>query len=412
MSDEALRRRLSRLGKRRGKSPEGKLSKGTPRGAALPPGEDIDTPHGSAYRIETSYPLEYLHGTRSLSSLLGFETVLAAEVMRQPGLTDTSLKRMIFIDTETTGLAAGAGTIVFLIGVGAYKGDSFRLRQYFLRDLGEEQGLLHAMQADLEAADGFVSFNGRAFDLPLLEMRYRLSMRRKWSLTSLPQMDLMYPSRRLWRRSLPDCRLSTIEQHVLGVQRTEQDVPGNQIPGMYRDYLRSGDASDMARVVYHNAIDILSLVGLAAHVLERHSVSDPTELSGAEALAVARFHDDSDRPDPAESAYRAALDSSEKGVKLEALQHLSNQLKRQGRRDDAVELWHAWNKISPEDPKPRIELAMYYEWHVRDLTQARHWGQEALTCLTHWQDDWRRDELWTKIEHRLARLAKKLSRQE
>jgi uncharacterized protein YprB with RNaseH-like and TPR domain len=411
MSDEALRRRLSRLGKRRKRPPEGKRSKGTPQIRALPPGEDVDTPHGSAYRIETSYPLDYRHGTRSLSSLLGFETVLAAEVMRQPSLKDTSLDRMVFIDTETTGLTVGAGTIVFLIGVGAFVGDSFRLRQYFLRELGEEQGLLHAMQDDLEAADGFVSFNGRVYDLPLIEMRYQLSMRRNWPLTSFPQMDLMYPSRRLWNRSLPNCRLSTIEQYVLGIQRTEQDVPGNQIPEMYKAYLRTGDASEMARVVYHNAIDILSLVGLAAHVLERHSESDPTVLSGAEALAVARFHHSSDRLEPAEAAYRAALQSDEEGVKLEALQRLGYQLKRQGRREDAIELWHTWHQMSPEDPKPCIELAMYYEWHARDLEEARRWAQEALISLTHWQEDWRREELWTKIEHRLARLAKKLNRQ-
>ena len=334
--------------------------------------------------------------------------MLAAEVARQPGLRETSLEQLIFIDTETTGLAGGAGTIAFMVGVGAFVENTFQLRQYFLRDPGEERGMLHALQGDIEVAAGFVSYNGRTFDLPILEMRYMLGLRRHWPLSTWPQLDLLHPARRLWRRSLPDCTLGTIERHQLGVQRTEEDVPGALIPGLYLDYLRTGDASEMGRVVYHNAIDVLTLVGLTIQVLDRYQREDPSQLSGSEALAIGRWHHDAGRLEPAEMAYRKAVSSSELEVRLDALGYLTAHLKRQGRREEAVDGWQMLHSLAPDDPRPCVELAMHYEWHAPNLVEARRWAQEALVCLTHWTDNWRRDQAWASVEHRLARLARKL----
>jgi len=408
MNDKALRRRLQRLGRRRRGSPlPTRVGAASPR-RELPPGEAIDTPFGPTYLIQTKYPLDYLHGTSMLSDLFYFDSTLASEVARQPRLRETSLEQLIFIDTETTGLVGGAGTIAFMVGVGVFVEDTFRLRQYFLRDPGEERGMLHALQGDIEVAAGFVSYNGRAFDLPLLEMRYMLGLRRHWPLNTWPQLDLLHPARRLWRRSLPDCTLGTIERHQLGVQRTEEDVPGALIPGLYLDYLRTGDASEMGRVVYHNAIDVLTLVGLTIQVLDRHQREDPSQLSGSEALAVGRWHHDAGRLEPAEMAYRTAVSSSELEVRLDALRYLTAQLKRQGRREEAVEGWQMLHSLAPDDLGPCVELAMYYEWHTPNLVEARRWAQEALVCLTRWTDNWRRDQAWASVEHRLARLARKI----
>ncbi|NIS82394.1 MAG: hypothetical protein GTO14_19800 [Anaerolineales bacterium] len=221
-------------------------------------------------------------------------------------------------------------------------------------------------------------------------------------------MDLLHPARRLWRHSLPDCRLGTLERTLLGVRRTADDVPGELIPGMYLDYLRTGDASDMGRVVYHNAVDILSLVGLTVQVLGRHREEDIDSLSSAEALAVARWHQDAGRIKSAEAAFLTALNSDEIEVKVEALRRYAVHLKQEGRRGEAVKHWQAWHSLSPDDPLPCIELAKYYEWHVHDLGEAKSWAENALLCLSYWPKDWRREQLWSQIEHRLARLARKI----
>jgi uncharacterized protein YprB with RNaseH-like and TPR domain len=351
--------------------------------------------------------MDYRHGRNRLADILEFDTSIAAEVARQPSLGETSIERLIFIDTETTGLVGGAGTLAFMIGVGAFTDDAFVLRQYFLRDPVEEPGMLSALQGDLESAEGFVSYNGRAFDLPLLEMRYMLGLRHHWSLSTWPQFDLLHPARRLWRMSLPDCTLGTIEKMQLDVHRTEEDVPGAMIPGLYLDYLRSGDASQMTRIVYHNAVDILTLVGLATQILNRHQYQDSSELSGAEALAVARWHHEVGRLDAAEDAFLRAIKSSKPDVRVDALHRYTAYLKSQDRREEAVDKWQTLHRLAPDDPRPCVELSKYYEWHANDLAQAQQWAQEALVSLSHWEDGWRRDQIWGEIEHRLGRLARK-----
>lgn len=412
MGDEELRRRLGRLDRKR-RSPTLKVdSEPALPHSGLPPGEEINTPFGPTFLIQTQYPMDYLHGRNRLSDILEYDTLIAAEVVRQPILGETSIERLVFIDTETTGLVGGAGTIAFMIGVGAFTDDSFVLRQYFLRDPSEERGMLSALQGDLESAEGFVSYNGRAFDLPLLEMRYMLGLRHHWSLSTWPQFDLIHPARRLWRLSLPDCTLGTIEKIQLDVHRTEEDVPGAMIPGLYLDYLRSGDASQMARIVYHNAVDILTLVGLAAQILDRYQYQDSSKLSGAEALAVARWHYEIGRSEAAENAYLRAIESSKLDVRIDALRRYTAYLKRQDRREEAVEKWQTLHSLVPDDPRPCVELAKYYEWHAMDLARAQHWAQEALICLSHWVADWRRDQVWGEIEHRLARLARKAGQDE
>ena len=153
------------------------------------PGEPQDTPYGPAFIIETQYPGTHEHGSNPLSSLNHCESRSAAEIAADPSLEGLSLDGFVFLDTETTGLAGGAGTVVFLVGIGKFVAGEFWLRQYFLRDLGEEQAMLHAIERNLESSAGFVTFNGRTFDVPLLEMRFTLGMRKRFPLTEWPHLD-------------------------------------------------------------------------------------------------------------------------------------------------------------------------------------------------------------------------------
>jgi uncharacterized protein YprB with RNaseH-like and TPR domain len=355
--------------------------------------------------------LDHVHGTRKIGDLLQHPSQLAGEIVGQAELGESSLEQLVFLDTETTGLAGGAGTLVFLVGVGAFIDGQFRLHQYFLRDPAEEAALLYALQEDLESARGFVTFNGRAFDVPLVEMRYVIGLQRQWALSSWPHFDLLFPARRLWQGVLPDCTLSTLEREICGVDRTGEDVPGAEIPALYMEYLRTGDAAQMHRVVYHNEIDVLSLVSLATQILGRYTPGVVAKLSAPEALAVARWHQQRGRSGDANEAFTQARSTGKRSVRIEAIRYQTIHLKRDGRHPEALEAWRTWCEISPEDPRPCIELAKYYEWKVKDLEQALAWAESALVSLTHWRDDWRREQAWNEIAHRMKRLARKLGRE-
>ncbi len=406
-----LRKRLERLERGRKRTRRPARPRLPAQIQALPAGTEIDTPAGLAFRIDSHYEPEFKHGQGVLEEVLSFDPGLAAEVASDEGLGKSRIQRWGFVDIETTGLSGGAGTLGFLIGLGTFEQEGFLLRQYFLRDPEEEPAALHALRSDLKGVEGIVTFNGRSFDVPIIESRYTIALRDRWRLSTRPHLDLLYPSRRLWNRTLINCRLGTLERQVLQVERTEEDVPGELIPGMYLDYLRTGDASDMTRVIYHNAIDILSLVGLSSVVLSRHIERDPTGLSGGEALAIARWHEAAGRIPEAETAYQSAISRiPDDDLRSEALRYQAILLKRQDRRADAVESWKEWHRLAPEDPTPLIELAMYYEWQAKDLAEALSWAQHARSAAESWPKGWRRDQRLAQIEHRINRLGRKLER--
>jgi len=412
--DANLRRRLERLERRstRPRSPARRPRPERTKAAGLPAGEELETPLGVAFRLENRFPLNHQHGSLALRDLLDFEPALAAEVAGDLKLGATRLGSLAFVDLETTGLAGGTGTLGFLVGVGTFQPDGFRLRQYFLRDPNEEAAMLRSLKLELEQLEGIVSFNGRAFDLPLLEARSTIALRERWRLNEWPHFDLLYPARRLWRRSLADCRLGTLEQSILQVTRAEEDVPGELIPGMYLEYLRTGDASDMRRVIYHNSVDILSLVGLASGVLDRYRRQDPADLSGEEALAVARWHQASGRSGSAEAAFRAAVAGAGRAeLRAEALRRYTNHLKRAGQFKPALAAWRSWHKLAPEDPTPCLELSKYFEWHAGSYQPALDWAERAQSSLANRPADWRRRQAEAELDHRLRRLRAKLGQE-
>ncbi len=208
-----------------------------------------------------------------------------------PGKLLPSPERLVFLDTETTGLAGGTGTCAFLIGLGTLQGTSFAVRQLFLRDYVEEKAALEALAEALEGCDGLVTFNGKTFDVPLLETRYTLS-RLPSPFTRLLHLDMLHPARKLWKLRLESCKLTHLERQVLGIER-EGDVPGSDIPGIYFDYLRTGDARGLQPVFYHNALDIITLAALAVEMANFiggavATASAPEPFSHASAVAGAR----------------------------------------------------------------------------------------------------------------------------
>jgi uncharacterized protein YprB with RNaseH-like and TPR domain len=422
-----LRSRLQRLRvqkARRELPPSGPPAALKPRqppaeGVALP-GQELITSRGVFQFMAQAYPLDQTHGKWSLATWLERDPATAARLIRPAGSEAAGLRALTFIDIETTGLAGGAGTLAFLVGTGAYRGDEFVLNQYFLRDPGEEDAMLNQLVEDLAASAGWVTFNGRTFDLPILETRLTLN-RQRGALGERPNLDLLPLARRLYQRRLPSCALGDLEKHVLELEREQDDVPGALIPQMYTDYLRTRDPGDMRRVIYHNAMDILSMAVLGAHLLEAFAtpLEAPTAGSSAQATAIAaqppgvlvrlgNWHDDNGRPEAAETAYRQALSGQ---LELEdrrlGLTRLAALLKRQGRREAAAGLWEQLASFSTDDPEPFVELAKYYEWHASSLNQAIAWTKRALRLVAGWPDDWRRAEIEGELKHRLERLKSK-----
>ncbi len=409
----SLRRRLARLGSKqpgraaRGISPLPPVSLDPEIGdsANLDIQEQPDTILAPV--VEKRYPLNTRHGHTLLGDILAVDHRMGDIITGFQHKESISPERMIFLDTETTGLAGGAGTLAFLVGVGFVQGEDFILRQYFLRSPGEEASMLKSIEENLQDQPVFVTYNGKTFDLPLLETRALVGLRRRWRLTGFPHIDLLHLTRRMWRQMLPDCRLGTVESHLLGVKRTGEDIPGYEIPAIYQRYLQTGRTGEIKRVLYHNEIDILSLLALLVQFSGRFSRDDFSGLEEPEVLALARWYEDAGENEKAEQAYQQALIGSSAVVRVEALRHYSTWLKRAGLFEQARECWREWSELDAEDPRPCVELAKYYEWRQHDFRLAQQWAQAALICLSHWPPGFRRVQAWSEIEHRLKRLAAK-----
>jgi len=173
--------------------------------------------------------------------------------------------RIRFVDLETTGLAGGTGTLPFLIGVAGFGPDELWTEQLLLRSPADEARALARLDALLAGASALCTFNGKSFDLPLLRTRYVMSRRRPPPALAdgAPQVDLLHPARRVYRRHTPSCRLAVLEATILEHPRRD-DTPGWMAPAIYGAYLRSGDAAELAGIVAHNRDDLLGMVALLA----------------------------------------------------------------------------------------------------------------------------------------------------
>jgi uncharacterized protein YprB with RNaseH-like and TPR domain len=414
---EDIRRRLRELG----------VVKGTRELALLPPRsrvaiEDLvtgrfqTTSHGQCFVVEERYPLDHRHGSLPLSAYLDISPEIAAQIARDGALTGVDLRKACFLDTETTGLSGGAGTMAFVVGLGFFVEKDFYVHQYFLRDPGDEPAMVETLAERLSKFEALISFNGIAFDVPILENRFILARIRPPT-ARLPHLDLLPPARRLWRYHLPSRALGALEREVLGVLREQDDVPSGVIPLLYRDYLRTGDAREMKRVLYHNVIDILSLVTLTA--LLCCIFANPwaeTELSGAEFYGLGQWYASEDRLIETERAYRTALRlcsgpalraNLTPDLRAKALHDLAHLLKRSDRRTEAFAYWQQLAIETTDNVLAHVELAKHLEWHVENLSLAIGWTRAAIALVEKWPAGEYRNTTLADLRHRLERLERK-----
>jgi len=322
------------------------------------------------------------------------------------GATLPEPSRLVFLDTETTGLAGGTGTCAFLIGIGAVEGMQFVVRQFLLRDYPEEKALLQALAETLQRCECLVTFNGKTFDVPLLETRYALA-RMKSPFETLLHLDALHPARRLWKLRLESCKLTDLESAVLGIRR-EGDVSGSEIPGIYFDYLRTGDARGLQPVFYHNALDILALAALTVQ-LARALADAGTLDSPLDLFSLSRIQGATGSSVQSVATCQQALATGlPHPIEGQALRHLALLLKRQQQYELAAE---AWLELTRREPPLAIEaceeLAIYYEHRRRDCKTAWEFTAVALERLREQSPSLFR---LSRFTHRLDRLEKKLTR--
>lgn len=270
-------------------------------------GEVIETPYGKHFETEKLYARHKRHGSYDIGDLIELRPdILAA--LSDGEIAESHPARWAFLDTETTGLAGGSGTYAFLIGVGSIGREGFRVRQFFMRDYAEESSLLHALTEHLKQFDVLITYNGKSYDQPLLETRYTMC-RARHPFGRMTHLDLLFGARRLFKLRLENCRLVNLENQILGVERDDNDMPGELIPYCYFEYLRTKRAYRLISIFQHNVVDIVSLACLTGVIPE--AFRDPENVRarhGMDLLGLARWLRVSDRLEEACRIMRRAVD--------------------------------------------------------------------------------------------------------
>jgi uncharacterized protein YprB with RNaseH-like and TPR domain len=341
-------------------------------------GEVVSTPDGETFQAKEYFPPHFRYGEMALAEILNIPTYPAHLLTKDGRLKELDFRKALFLDTETTGLSGGTGTFAFMIGLGFFQEDGFLVHQFFMRDYSEERASLSMLNELLRSFQFLVTFNGRHYDIPLLETRFILS-RVSSSIREMPNFDLLFPSRRIWKGAYENCRLITLESQLLGVERVD-DIPSEYIPYLYFDYLRTGDAEKIYRVFYHNQMDILSMVALAGRIhLVYHDPQVARPRKGVEHFALGRLFWEHGYPEKAISSFEIALKRCNEDLSWEVMRWLSMALKKTGQGERARSLWEemaTWPH--KKDAYPYVELAKYHEHRLKDLERAIAYVDKAL----------------------------------
>jgi hypothetical protein len=286
----------------------------------------------------------------------------------------------LFLDTETTGLSGGSGTYPFLVGIAWWEAGGLEIEQLFMREYSEERSLLFALRERIAERLVLVTFNGKSFDWPLLETRYRMS--RKISVpTPRAHLDFLHPARYLWRLRLGSVRLSELERHVLGWDRGA-DLLSGLIPQIYFDYLRGGPPERLVPVLNHNQLDLRGLAALSSRILSLLSDVESLGQDGLELFGVSRICEKRGEDVRARRLYEKSIASFlPTETDRVARRSLARLAKRQGDFELACELWKDALGNSRHGYEAYEQLAIYYERTARDPEHAREIVKEALDEL-------------------------------
>jgi uncharacterized protein YprB with RNaseH-like and TPR domain len=367
--------------------------------------------------IDRAVPLDASYGRRRLETY-GIEADLPIRLF-DPRLSpdDAWASRVVFFDVETTGLSGGAGTLAFLAGCGWFEPEAFIVRQFFLCGPAGEHALLDALTGIFARASLLVTFNGRTFDVPVMDTRWAFH-RRDSPTGSLPHFDMLPPARRLWSRPAPrrgsdearregdSCTLAALERSVLGHHRVS-DVPGMEIPSRYFRFLRTGRVGEIGGVLDHNRQDIVSLAALTAQALRLAAAGPDACRHASEQLGLGRLYERAGEAARAIRAFEMAAASDESELRSHALARLAVLLRREARHEESVAAWRAvfeagrGRALTTLERRAAEALAIHHEHRARDLPAARDYAGCLTSSAT--------GRAAADAAHRLRRLDRKLA---
>lgn len=369
-------------------------------------GEYVNTPFGDIFVSRVRHSPDYIHGIIPLKDVTRISDNWLSRWGKFSSDRKFDFRKTVFVDTETSGVAGGGGTLPFLIGIGYFYRGRFHVEQFFADSHSREEGMLDLVAQFVKPFDTLVTFNGKAFDIPLLETRYLLK-RKQNPFSTMEHLDLLHPSRQLWNLTLDNCKLQTIEYRLLDFRR-ENDLPGEEIPQAYFDYVRWGKADPLYRVFQHNADDITSLAAamyLLWRTVQNEESDRDSRVEFSRGKILRRYGEMNRATRSLESARQQETSSRRRAI---IMSFLSMVYKSEEKWDEAEALWLEMIETgSIFHLLPYVELAKYYEHRTKDLKKARKVAEDALSRIPS-----QRVEDIDGLKHRLNRLDRRISRAE
>ncbi len=375
---------------------------------AMAGGAGHEEEHSACLVVDRDYDCSRYHGRRPVEACR--VSPHAPVALFEPRLAAVSdwASRLVFFDIETTGLSGGAGTVAFLVGCGWFEADAFRVRQWLMTGPAGETVLLDALARTLGRASLLVTFNGRTFDVPFMEMRWAFH-RQSNPVEEVPHLDMLPAARRLWSRREDDtsCSLTALERSVLGFHRVG-DVPGFEIPARYFQFLRTGDPASIEAVLEHNRLDLVSTAAVTAHALRLAEDGPQWCREPSEQLGLGTFYERQGDVERALDAYGLAGVADDRDVRGRALERQALLLRRQRRFDEAAAAWlrlvaGARKPFSGIERRAAEALAIHHEHRAGDLGEARRYAEVVKGQAS--------GRHVASVEHRLNRIARKQKKQ-
>jgi uncharacterized protein len=367
-------------------------------------GQVVENQFGRHFQTERLFPSHKNHGSADVGALADLPDDFL-HILGNGDIRSTPPCRWAFLDTETTGLAGGSGIYAFLIGVGRITQEGFKVRQFFMREYAEERSILAALEAHLNDFDVLITYNGKSYDQPLLETRYLLT-RQTSPFARLTHLDLLHGARRLWKLRMASCRLMQLEEQILGFYR-DGDLPGELIPYVYFEYLRSHEAQRLVPIFHHNAMDILTLACLTAIVPAAFRSTDPESLArlgvrrGEDLAGIAHWLISAEQHEQALELLKRAIETGLPDPLLfRALWHTALLEKRLGRPTVALRVFTELATCRNEYRVCALEeLAKHYEHEERNYVMALDFTDQALA----FQPSYALTQRQTRLKRRLVK---------
>jgi len=400
MSD--LSERLQKLGLKKAASLPAIKPRANKPLAEILGAREIITRFGEVLLFEDFLPYGSYHGDVIISVGDNFAEL---HKLAKISTIDNGIKNHLFIDTETTGLSSGTGTIPFLIGFGYFDQTGFKLGQLILENPSNEPAQLVEFSKVLHNFENTITFNGKSFDLPLIHTRFALN-KIPDTLNRFSHIDLLHLSRKIWKSRLADRSLKELEKHILHYTRSSEEVLGWMIPQIYFDYLKSGDGTLLKNVSYHNAIDVVSMAALYIKInIMLNDLLDRQTIDHSDLFAIGQMYEQINENEKALIIYNTCFSSTKfRGNELLNLcRHMAVLYRKQEKWNEAINFWNICAEL--DDMEACISLAKYNEHIIKNIGEAIGWIEKAESILlTSPIPIFRKKRLISEIDARKKRL--------